>query len=135
MDHLGVLAHGEIDYAAKTFFRLFGYREPELMQGERVVLVVEYSCRNRRTFNIPVRMRIPSIDIPAHADPRRFENLVESRGRGGFGLGEDCGRGCEQRGYGRSGKKVFHCLTLLFGVGGPRPFSTARARIFISSFP
>src|SRR5258707_14544901 len=118
MDHLGICAHGEIDQASEAFLRLLGDRESNLVQCERVVLVVEYSRWNssRSTdtdFDISIRVRIPGIDITAHADPRRFEDLVESRDRGGFGLGEHRGRGCENRGYGRSDKKFFHCWTFL----------------------
>src|SRR5713226_5961783 len=78
-------------------------------------------------------MRVPRVDITAHADPRRLEDLVESRGRGRFGLGEHRGRGREQRGYGRGNKKFFHCWTFRW-VRRPSPFSTARARFFISFY-
>src|SRR2546429_4347473 len=108
MDHLSILAYGYIDQTPEAFFRLFGNRESELMQGERVVLVVEYSCWNGRTFNISIRVRIPGVNIPGHADPRRLENLVESRDRGGFGLGKHRDRGCEQGGKGRCKNNFFY---------------------------
>src|SRR5258705_12408182 len=105
MDHLGICADGEIDETTKPFFGLFRDCQTERMQRERIFLVVEYSCCNGRAFNISVRMRIPGVDIPAHADPRRLENLVEGRNRGGFGLGENRGWSREQRRDGRSKNK------------------------------
>src|SRR5437899_253694 len=102
------------------------------MQCEGIVLRIEHPSRERG-FEISIRVRVPGVDIPAHADSRGLENLVESRSRGGFGLREDCGRGCEQRGNGRSNKKFFHCWTFRW-VGRPSLFSTARARFFISSY-
>src|SRR6266853_2660630 len=102
------------------------------MQCEGIVLRIEHPSRERG-FEISIRVRVPGVDIPAHADSRSLENLVESRGRGGFGLGEDRGRGCEQRGDGGSKNKFFHCWTFRWGER-PSPFSTARARFFISFY-
>src|SRR6266853_5429130 len=99
------------------------------MQCEGIVLRVEHPSRERG-FEISVRVRVPGIDIPAHADPRRLEDLVESRSRRWLGLGEHRGRGREQRGNSRDNKKFFHCWTFRW-VRRPSPFSTARARFLI----
>src|SRR2546428_10802798 len=116
MDHLGILAHSDINQASEALFRLFGDLQAELTQRERVVFQVEHAGAERSL--VPVRMRVHRVDITAYADPRRFENLFESRNRGGFGLGEHGGRGCEQRGNGGSKKKFFHCWTFRW-VSGP----------------
>src|SRR5882762_9799477 len=85
MDKLPVPSYGEIDQAAKALFRLLGDGQAELVQPEGTALTIEHPSVEPGTF---VQVRVPSIDIPAHADPRRLENLDESRNRGGFGLGE-----------------------------------------------
>src|SRR6267378_6902981 len=100
MDDLGIPSYGDIDESPEAFFRLFGDGQTELVQPEGAGLTIEHpGAGEPGTF---VQVRIPGIDITAHADPRRLENLVESRDRGGFGLGEYRGRGCEQRRDGRS---------------------------------
>ncbi len=114
MNYLSIRPRGNIDQPTKTFLGLFGNCQTELVQSERVVLLVEHPSRERG-FDISVRMGVPGIDITAHADPRRLENLVEGRNRGGFGLGEHGGRGCEQRRNGGSKKKFFHFLDLSLG--------------------
>src|SRR6266704_6802472 len=131
MNYLSIRPRGNIDQPTKTFLGLFGNCQTELVQSERVVLRIEHSSREHSL--IPVRVRIPGVNIPAHADPRRLENLVEGRNRGGFGLGEHGGRGCEQRRNGGSKKKFFHCWAFRW-VRRPSPFSTARARFFISFY-
>src|SRR6266571_4951555 len=131
MNYLSIRPRGNIDQPTKTFLGLFGNCQAELVQSERVVLLVEHSVRERGL--IPVRVRVHRVDIPAHADPRRLENLVERRNRGGFGLGERRGRSCKHRRNGRSEKKFFHCLTFRW-VSRPSPFSMARARFFISFY-
>src|SRR5438309_843976 len=131
MDHLRVFADSKIDQTPKTFLRLLRDRQAELAQCNRVVFQVKTPGRERSL--IPVRVRISGINIPAHADPGRLENLVEGRNRGGFGLGEDRGRGCEQCGDGGSKKKFFHCWTFRW-VSRPSLFSMARARFFLSFY-
>src|SRR5437879_3731020 len=127
MDHLRVFADSKIDQTPKTFLRLLRDRQAELAQCNRVVFQVKTPGRERSL--IPVRVRISGIDIPAHADPRRLENLVEGRNRGGFGLGEDRGGGREQCGYGGSKKKFFHCSTFRW-VRRTKPLQHGPCQIF-----
>src|SRR5258708_33346781 len=114
MDDLRVPAYGQIDQAAKAFLRLLRDRQTKLIQREGVLLPVKYAIGKPGSV---LCVGITGVDIPAHADPRRLENFVEGRNRGGFGLGEGRGRGCEQRGDGGSKNKFFHCLTFPWGRG------------------
>src|ERR1700740_3304371 len=101
VDDLRVPAYGQVDQTAEAFLRLLGHRKAKLIQREGVLLPVKYAIGEPGPI---LCIGIPGVDVPADADPGRLENLVESRDRGGFGLGEDRGRGCEQCGYGGSKK-------------------------------
>src|SRR5258708_39740756 len=109
MDDLRVPAYGQIDQAAKAFLRLLRDRQTKLIQREGVLLPVKYAIGKPGSV---LCVGITGVDIPAHADPRRLENFVEGRNRGGVGFGEDRGRGREQGGEGGSKNNVFHCLIL-----------------------
>src|SRR2546429_7339209 len=109
MDNLRVPAYGDINQPSKTFLRLLGDGQADLIQREGILLPVKYTIGEPGPI---LCVGKSGVDIPAHADPRRLENLVECRSRGGFGLGERRGPGCEKRGDGRSENKVFHWLTL-----------------------
>src|SRR5258708_37356334 len=108
MDDLRVPAYGQIDQAAKAFLRLLRDRQTKLIQREGILLPVKYTIGKPGPV---LCVGISGVDIPAHADSRSLENFVEGRNRGGFGLGEGRGRGCEQRGDGGSKNKVFDCWT------------------------
>src|SRR5207247_515470 len=97
MDNLRVPACGQIDQATEALLGLLRDRQTKLIQREGILLRVKYTIGEPGTV---LCVGISGVDIPAHADSRRLENLVEGRSRGGFGLGEDRGRGCEQRGDG-----------------------------------
>src|SRR6266581_4950241 len=91
------------------------------MQAERVVLLIEHPRRKspRRGIDVPVCVRVPGVNVTAHADTRGFENLIQSRNG-------------KKRRNGGSKKKLFHCWTFQL-VERRTGFSTARARFFLVS--
>src|SRR6266705_6165900 len=102
------------------------------MQRERIFLRVEHPGREPTSLEVVVRMRVLHVDIPAHADTRSLENLIQSRYGAGLRLSEHRGRGCEERRNGGSKKKLFHCWTFQLVERRTR-FSTAHARFFLVS--
>src|SRR2546430_17569814 len=118
MDNLRVPAYGDINQPSKTFLRLLGDGQAELIQREGILLPVKYTIGKPGPV---LCVGKSGIDIPAHADSGSLENLVECRSRGGVGLSQGRGRGCEKRGGGGRGEKVFHFWALCV-VRGPNPF-------------
>src|SRR6266705_6505506 len=104
------------------------------MQAERVVLLIEHPRRKspRRGIDVPVCVRVPGVNVTAHADTRGFENLIQSRYGAGLSLSEHRGRNCKKRRNGGSKKKLFHCWTFQLVERRTR-FSTAHARFFLVS--
>src|SRR5712692_7723047 len=131
MDELSIPPYSEIDQASKAFFRLLRDAESKLIQCERIVLRIEHPGR-KPGFNVPVCVRVPRVNVPAHANTRGLENLIQSRYGAGLRLSEHRGRGCEERRNGGSKKKLFHCWTFQLVERRTR-FSTAHARIFLVS--
>src|SRR2546423_14295952 len=112
MDNLRVPAYGDINQPSKTFLRLLGDGQAELIQREGILLPVKYTIGKPGPV---LCVGKSGIDIPAHADSGSLENLVECRSRGGVCFSEGRGPGCGQRGDGGSENKVFHFLAFSLG--------------------
>src|SRR5262245_28603547 len=104
VDEPGVVARSDVDQSAEARLGLLGDLQTDLVQQEVVVVGIE-DARRETALDVPVGVRIRSVDVPGHADTRGLENLVESRDgcggglrrgerwngkRGGHGEGEDC---------------------------------------------